>query len=73
MGESYYHAACFTCTECHASLSKGANRLNHDYDDGDPCIDFQILLTVRGKYKLIISDQFLCHIIMELELVENVE
>ena len=32
MGESYYHAACFTCTECHASLSKGRN---DDADDND--------------------------------------
>ena len=35
MGESYYHAACFTCTECHASLSKGRNGDVDDNDDDD--------------------------------------
>ena len=34
VGESYYHAACFTCTECHASLSKGRNHDDVD-EDGD--------------------------------------
>ena len=31
MGDSYYHAACFTCTECGVSLSKGGKAA----DDGD--------------------------------------
>ena len=35
VGESYYHAACFTCTECHASLSKGSNHDDVDEDDDD--------------------------------------
>ena len=39
MGDSYYHAACFTCTECGVSLSKGGKAgdggdLYHSDGDG---------------------------------------
>ena len=42
VGESYYHAACFTCTECHASLSKGGNDDAHDNVADDDDDDFGV-------------------------------
>ena len=33
VGDSYYHAACFTCTECGVSLSKGGKAADGGGDD----------------------------------------